>query len=153
MSVLWWWCSNTTRLHDTSITQIQGPVSLTFFDRNSNSMETSPCHNAVVGHQIATNFCTCYDSTAFVPCAKFCSDHCIEIEVRVKRNFHGIWIAMEKTLVKRDPVPHPGSGQGIVHKRKYWNAVFQQFIFSVDWHRFCKNWMFIFYCIVGSSET
>ena len=87
MSVVWWWCSN-TRLHDTSKTQIQGPVSLTFFARNSNSMETLPCHNAVAGHQIATNFCTCHDSTAVVPCAKFCSDHCIRIEVRVKRNFH-----------------------------------------------------------------
>ena len=64
-------------------------------------METSPCHNSVAGHQIATNFCTCHDSTAVVPCTKFCSDHYIRIEVRVKRNFHRIWIAIEKPLVKR----------------------------------------------------
>ena len=79
------------------------PVSLTFFALNSNSMESSPCCNSVTGHQIATNFGTCHDSTAVVPCTKFCSDHCIEIEMRVKPNFHRIWIAMEKPLVKRGP--------------------------------------------------
>ena len=66
-------------------------------------MENSPCCNAVTGHQIATNFCTCHDSTAVVPCTKFCSDHCIRIEMRVKWNFHWILIAMEKTLVKQGP--------------------------------------------------
>ena len=74
-----------------------------FLARNSNPMETSPCHNSVAGHQIATNFCTCHDSTAVVPCTKFCSDHCIRIEVSVKRNFHRIWIVMENPLVKRAP--------------------------------------------------
>ena len=66
-------------------------------------METSPCCNSVAGHQIATNVCTCHDSTAVVPCTTFCSDHCIRIEMRVKRNFHRIWIVMEKPLVKRGP--------------------------------------------------
>ena len=83
----------------------QGPVSLEFFSRNSNSMETSPCHNSVAGHQIAAIFSPCHDSIAVVPCTKFCSDHCIRIEGRVKRNFHRIGIAMEKTLVKRAPDP------------------------------------------------
>ena len=71
-------------------------------------METSPCHNSVAGHQIATNFCTCHDSTAVVPCTKFYCNHCIRIEVRVKRNFHPIWIAMEKPLVKRAPAGKKG---------------------------------------------
>ena len=84
-------------------------------------METVSCHNSVAGHRIATIFCTCHDSTAVVPCTKFCSDHCIRIEVRVKRYFHRIWIAMEKTLVKRAPErvltafispPHSGRGLG-----------------------------------------
>ena len=75
-----------------------------FFARNSNSMETSPCHNSVAGHQITTIFCTCHDSTAVVQCTKFCSDHCVRIGLRVKRNFHRIWIAMGKPLVKRAPV-------------------------------------------------
>ena len=70
-------------------------------------METLPCHNAVAGHEIVKKFCTCHDSTAVVPCAKFCSDRCIRIEVRVKRNFHRVWIAMEKPLVKREPDPFP----------------------------------------------
>ena len=73
------------------------------FARNSNSMETSSCCNSAAGDQIATNFCTCHDSTAVVPCTKICSDHRIRIEVRVKQNFHQIWIAMEKLLVKRGP--------------------------------------------------
>ena len=67
-------------------------------------MENLPCCKSVAGYQIATNFCTCHDSTTVIPCTKFCSDHCIRIEVRVKLNFHRIWIAMEKTLVKGDSV-------------------------------------------------
>ena len=59
-------------------------------------------YNSVAGHQIEINFCTCHDSTAVVSCAKFYSDHCIRIEVKVKRNFHRIWIALEKSLVRRD---------------------------------------------------
>ena len=81
-----------------------GPVSLTFFCPQFKFDETSSCCNSVAGHQIATNFCTCHDSTAVVPCTKVCSDLCIRIEVRVKRNFHRIWITMEKPLVKRAPV-------------------------------------------------
>ena len=66
-------------------------------------MEISPCCNSVAVHHIATNFCTCHDSTAVVSCTKVCSDHYIRIEVRAKRNFHGIWSAMENPLVKRGP--------------------------------------------------
>ena len=80
-------------------------------------METSPCCDSVAGHQIATNFCTCHDSTAVVPCTKFCSDHFIRIEMRVKRNFHRIWIAMEKPLVKRGPGP-VHFGQAAMHSRQ-----------------------------------
>ena len=83
--------------------QSPGPVSQTFFARNSNSMETSPCCNSAAGDQIATNFCTCHDSTAVVSCTKLCSNH----------NYYN-WdesetIAMKKkTLVERAPV-HKGS--------------------------------------------
>ena len=66
-------------------------------------MENSPRHNSVAGHQITTNFLTFHYSTAVVPCTDFCSDHGIRAEVRVKRIFHWIWIAMEKPLVKRCP--------------------------------------------------
>ena len=83
----------------------QRPVSLTFFARNSNSMENSSCCNSVAAHQIETNFCTCHDSTAVVSCTKFCSNHFIRLEMRVKRNFHRNWNAMEKPLVKWGPGP------------------------------------------------
>ena len=82
----------------------QGPISLTIFADNSNSMEILSCCNSVAGHQIATKFCTCHDSIAVMQCTKFGSDHHIRIEVRVKQSFHRIWIAMEKPLVKRGPV-------------------------------------------------
>ena len=35
----------------------QGLVSLTFFYRNSNTMETSPCHNSVAGHMPRQHSC------------------------------------------------------------------------------------------------
>ena len=73
-----------------------GPVSLTAFARNSNSMETSSCCNYVAGHQIATNVCPCRDSTAVVPCTNFvaitlldsrleCNEISIDFEIRWKR--------------------------------------------------------------------
>ena len=66
-----------------------GPVSLTTFTRNSNSMETSPCCNSVAGNYNTS--CTCHDSTSVVSYTKFCSDHCIKIEVRVKGNWNRAW--------------------------------------------------------------
>ena len=51
-------------------------------------------------------FCTNHHNTAVVPCTKFCSDHRIRSEMRVKRNFHRIWIARETPLVKRGSGPH-----------------------------------------------
>ena len=55
-------------IHISDELQYWGPFHKRFFARNSNSMEISPCCNSVDGHQIATNFCTCHDSTAVVPC-------------------------------------------------------------------------------------
>ena len=51
--------------------------------------------------------CTCHGSTTVVPCTNFFSDHCLRIEVRVKRIFHRIWIKMERPLVKGGPGPLP----------------------------------------------
>ena len=66
-------------------------------------METLPCCNSVAGHQIATNFCTCHDSTAVVSCTNICSDCCVEIKVTVKWNFHQIWISMENAVSEMGP--------------------------------------------------
>ena len=54
------------------------------YAHNSNSIEISSRCNSVACDQIATTFC---------------SDHRIRIKVRVKQNFHRIWIAMEKPFV------------------------------------------------------
>ena len=51
-----------------------------------------------------------------------CSNHCIRKEVRVKQNFHQIWIAMKKLLVKRGPGPR---AVGVLQKRRVgWNTFF-----------------------------
>ena len=67
------------------------------FKFNGNSC----CCNSFAGHKIATNFCKWHDSCAVLSCTTFCSNHCIRIEVRMKRNFHRIWIVMVKLLVKQ----------------------------------------------------
>ena len=82
-----------------------GPISLTIFHHNSNSMEISFSCNSITGDHIATKFGTCHDSPAVVPCAKYCSDHYIIIWMRANWNFHHIWIVMEKLLVKWAPGP------------------------------------------------
>ena len=82
-----------------------GPVSLTIFARNLNSMKVTRWCNSTTGHQIATNFCTYHDSTAVVLCTKYWSDHCVRIRKTVMRNFHRIWNAMDKPLLKRAPCP------------------------------------------------
>ena len=87
----------------TFISNPRARFSNVFLHRNSNSIEASSCCNFIAGHQNATKNCAWHDSTAVVPCTNFCSDHLIRIEVRVKQNFHRIWIAMEKPLVKRGP--------------------------------------------------
>ena len=74
----------------------RGPSHWWIFARNSNPIKTLPCCNSIAGYRIATNLCTCHDSTAVMACTKLCSDHYIKIKERVKRNFHKIWIAMEK---------------------------------------------------------
>ena len=66
-------------------------------------MEISLSSNSITGGHIATQFGTCHDSPAVVPCAKFCSDHFISFWMRAKWNFHHIWIVMEKLLVKWAP--------------------------------------------------
>ena len=69
-------------------------------------MEISFSFNSTTDDHIATTFGTCHDSTAVVPCAKYCSDHFISIWMRAKWNFHHIWNVMEKLLVKWAPAQH-----------------------------------------------
>ena len=78
-------CLRPTHANDPiNLYHTRGPFDWWFFACNLNSMETSPCCNSVTDHQIATNFCTCHDSTAVVPCTKFCSDHGFRIEISIE---------------------------------------------------------------------
>ena len=67
---------------------------------NSNFMEDSYCCNSINDQQVATNFCTCHDSTAVMACAKICSNHFIRNYISTKWKFHQIWIVAEKSRLK-----------------------------------------------------
>ena len=56
--------------------------------------------NSITGHQIATQFFACQHSIVIVSCAKFNNNHFVGIEVREKRYFHVIRIAIEKAFLK-----------------------------------------------------
>ena len=73
----------------------RGPSHWRFLTRNSDLITDSFCCISILGHQIATIFCTCHDSTAAVACAKFCSDPSVNIWMRGKLNLRRIWIMME----------------------------------------------------------
>ena len=95
-------------------------------------MENSPWCNSAAVHQIATNVCTCHNSTAVMPCTKFFSDHHIRMKVRMKQNFYRFWIAMEKLLVKRGPEPNLLRWHCGNHK-----------ISNPDWYGYIKHMNFL----------
>ena len=73
------------------------------FSRNSNSTEISSCCNLSTDHQMMTNFCTCNESTAVMPCATFFTITSLESRWEQTKEFHQIWIVIEKTSVKWVP--------------------------------------------------
>ena len=80
-----------------------GPVSLTVFHRNSNSMEISFNSHLHSNTVIATKCCTWHDSCAVVTCAKICCNLMASNRITARRSFHRIWIVGKKSLVKRAP--------------------------------------------------
>ena len=84
-----------------SLTSSLGPVSLTNFCPQFKFNGTFALLQFRCWPSDLNQFFTCHDSTAVVPCTEFRRDHCIRIEMRVKRHFYQIWIAMKKPLVKR----------------------------------------------------
>ena len=61
------------------LSRFLGSISPTIFPRSSNSIEIwYHCYH-ITGHHIAMTFCTCHDSTIFMPCTKFGSDIFIKI--------------------------------------------------------------------------
>ena len=54
-------------------------------------------------HHISTKLCTCQDSTAVMPCAKFHSDHFTTTWMGAEWNFHRIWILRCKNCSWNSP--------------------------------------------------
>ena len=106
-----------------------GPVSLTNFHRNSNSMEItfhSHLHSKTV---IATRFCTWQDSCAVVAFAKICYDLMASNGVMARRSFHRIWFAGKKTLV----TPAPGVIRPVIMCWKHWDILFLFYVLCQWW--------------------
>ena len=83
----------------TSWVLMQGPVSLKNFYHNSNVMDTSFYSHPNSNKVIAIKFCTCHDSCAVVPCAKFCCDLVTSDWITERRSFHRIWIVSKIPFV------------------------------------------------------
>ena len=47
--------------------------------------------NPIYGDGMATNFCTCHDSSAVMACAKFCNDRSTKIWIRATTNLKFLW--------------------------------------------------------------
>ena len=71
-----------------------------FFHFNPSLIRILLYFNSISRLQIPTNYCTCHDSSAVMPCTKFARDYSISIKWRTKSNFHQIWISMKTLLVK-----------------------------------------------------
>ena len=121
----------------------QGPVSLTFFHCNSNSMEILFHSHLGSNTVIDTKFCTWHDS---------CRDLMASNGVMARRSFHQIWIVDKKTLVKRAPemnVTEPywwlgniGLGNGLVKQAITWansNLVLYRHMVSLGHNDICNR--------------
>ena len=97
-------------------------------------MEISISSNSITGDYIDIKFGTCHDSSAVVPCAKFCSDPCISIWMRAKWSFHHIWIVMEKLLVKWAP-----GTQMCTCRTSRWHTCYQ----GIHIYYCCQEWLFL----------
>ena len=99
----WLWnCSHVWNLFPQAIEALRA-ISQTIFHRNSNPMANWFQCNFIVGHHITTKFCTCHDSTAVMPYAKFHSDQFPTTWMRAEWHFHRICITMEKWLLNWAP--------------------------------------------------
>ena len=99
---IWW------RHH---VTREKGCISLLI--SSVNTVENSHYCYSIADCQIASNLCTCHDSTDVVSCASFCCNYFASIVMRARQNSYRIWIAMKKTYcnVQR-------SGSGLYHAAK-----------------------------------
>ena len=72
-----------------------------FFHRNSNSVEISFHSHLDSNTLIAAKFGTWHNSCAVVACAKICRDLMASNGITTMRSFHRIWVAGQKSLMKR----------------------------------------------------
>ena len=74
----------------------RGPFHEQFFHNSILMANLFQC-NSNVGYHVTTKFCTCHNSTAVIPCAKFHSDHFTITWMRLEWTSHCIWITMEQS--------------------------------------------------------
>ena len=67
------------------------PCHLWFIHHKSHSTGYAYCYYLIPQHTITTKFCTWHDSTAVVPCAKFCCDYWVRFWMEAKQNFELWW--------------------------------------------------------------
>ena len=89
------------------------PISLMIFHHDwKKMMEILSSYDSIVVGHIATKFCTCHDSTAVVPCAKFCGDHFIRMRMfgreqnEISITFELWWRSDVYLVVKHKPRAH-----------------------------------------------
>ena len=80
-----------------------GLVSLMSFHSNSNLMEILFHSPLASNTMMATTFCMWHNNCAVVACAKICCNLMANYGIAARRNFHQIWIADKKSLVKWAP--------------------------------------------------
>ena len=78
----------------------QGPVSLTIFHQNLNSIEIIFCFPVSFNDLLITKMCTWHDSWAAVACAKICSDIINENGITLRPIFQRIWLTTGKMSMK-----------------------------------------------------
>ena len=76
------------------------PFYLPFYTHNKNSTRTTFYYKSVEVCQIATNLCTCHDSTTVMASGKICSNYIVSLYMETKRYFHDISILKGEALVE-----------------------------------------------------
>ena len=101
-----------------------GPILQTLFHHNSNSMVISFRSHPSCNDVNPMKFCTWRSSCAVGACVKYHSDMIPYNGVTLKPIFHGMWITMEKSIVKWAPE---------IRKHKTISA------FSIIFNQWCRN--------------
>ena len=136
---------------------VPGTVSLTFFHRNSNSMEISFHAHLDSNAMIATKFCTWHDSCAVVACAKLCCDLMASNRDMARQIFHRIWIAGKKPLMKRAPglisLQWRHNERDVVSNHQRLDCFFNRFFSGVDQRKHQSSTSLVFVRAIHRSPV